>query len=56
MILGAPEKAAATLASWNAITTSVNAVITVALASTIYLVIRPRLAGSGILVKLAPHK
>lgn len=56
MILGAPEKASATLASWNAITTSVNAVITVALASTIYLVIRPRLAGSGILVKLAPHK
>lgn len=32
VILGAPEKAAATLASWNAITTSVNAIISIAVA------------------------
>lgn len=55
MILGAPEKAAATLASWNAITTSVNAIITIILASVIYLLIQPRLAKSGILTKLAPR-
>lgn len=54
VILGAPEKAAATLASWNAITTSVNAIISIAVASTLYLLIRPRLASSGILTKLAP--
>lgn len=54
VILGAPEKAAATLASWNAITTSVNAIITVILASGLYLLMQPRLASSGILKKLAP--
>lgn len=54
VILGAPEKAAATLASWNAITTSVNAIISIAVASTLYLLIQPRLASSGILTKLAP--
>lgn len=54
VILGAPEKAAATLASWNAITTSVNAVISVILATTIYMIIAPRLMNNGILEKLAP--
>lgn len=54
VILGAPEKAAATLASWNAITTSVNAIISIAVASTLYLLIQPRLASSGILTKVAP--
>ena len=54
VILGAPEKAAATLASWNAITTSVNAIISVILASSLYLMMRPRLVRSGILNKLAP--
>lgn len=56
VILGAPEKAAATLASWNAITTSVNAIISIAVASTLYLLIQPRLASSGILTKLAPKQ
>lgn len=54
IILGAPEQAASTLASWNAITTSVNAIITVVLSSTIYLIIRPRLVKNNILKKLAP--
>lgn len=54
VILGAPEKAAATLASWNAITTSVNAIISITVASILYLLIQPRLASSGILTKLAP--
>ena len=43
IILGTPQKAAATLASWNAITTVVNAIITIILSSSIYLIIRPRL-------------
>ena len=54
VFLGAPETAAATLASWNAITTSVNAIITVILSSIIYIIIRPRLIKSNILKKLAP--
>lgn len=54
IILGAPEKAASTLASWNAITTSVNAIITVVLSSAIYLIIRPRFVKNNILKKLAP--
>ena len=54
VILGAPETAAATLASWNAITTSVNAIITVILSSAIYIIIRPRLIKNNILKKLAP--
>lgn len=56
VILGAPQKAAATLASWNAITTSVNAILSVILASAIYLLIRPRLASSNVLTKLAPKQ
>lgn len=54
VILGAPQKAAATLASWNAITTSVNAILSVILASIIYIIIAPRLKNNGILEKLAP--
>lgn len=53
-LLKAPQQAALTLASWNAITTSVNAILTVILASSIYLLIRPRLEKSGILSKLSP--
>lgn len=56
VILGAPEKAAATLAGWNFITTSVNAIISIIVASTIYLLMRKRLASNGLLSKLAPHK
>lgn len=52
IILGAPKQAAITLASWNAITTTTNAIITVILSSTIYLIIRPRLIKRNLLTKL----
>lgn len=52
IILGAPKQAAVTLASWNAITTTVNAIITIILSSTIYLIIRPRFIKRNLLTKL----
>lgn len=55
IILGTPQKAAATLASWNAITTVVNAIITIILSSSIYLIIRPRLIKNNLLMKLSPN-
>lgn len=55
-ILGAPEKAAKALASWNAITTSVNAILAVVIASSIYIAIAPRLKSNGILKQLAPNE
>lgn len=51
-ILGAPKQAAATLASWSAITTATNAIITIIISSTIYLIIRPRLIKRDLLTKL----
>lgn len=54
IILGTPQKAVATLASWNAITTVVNAIITIILSSSIYLIIRPRLIKNNLLTKLSP--
>ena len=51
IVLGAPEKAAAKLASWNAITTSVNAIMSVICGSIIYLSIRPSLIKSGLIKK-----
>ena len=54
IILGTTQKAAATLASWNAITTVVNAIITIILSSSIYLIIRPRLIKNNLLMKLSP--
>lgn len=53
-ILGATDKAAATLASWNAITTSVNAILAVVISSALYLAIAPRLKRNGVLKQLAP--
>lgn len=53
-ILGAPEKAALTLAGWNAITTSTNAVISVIVSSILYIAIQPSLKHNGIIEKLAP--
>lgn len=55
-ILGAPEKAAKALASWNAITTVTNAILAVIISSTIYIAIAPRLKNNGILRKLAPKE
>src|SRR5699024_6753366 len=54
IILATPQKAAATLASLNAITTVVNAIITIILSSSIYLIIRPRLIKNNLLMKLSP--
>jgi len=55
-LLGAPEKAAKALASWNAITTSVNALLTIVVASSLYIAIAPRLKRNGILKQLAPKE
>lgn len=51
IILGAPKEAAATLAGWNAITTSINAVISVIISSILYRIIQPRLKNNGIIEK-----
>lgn len=55
-ILGAPVKAAQALASWNAITTLVNAILAVILSTALYMVIAPRLQHNGILKKIAPKE
>lgn len=55
-ILGSPSDAAMKLAGWNAITTSVNAIATIIVSSTIYMLIYPRLKKSGLLNKLRPHQ
>lgn len=54
VILGAPEKAAMTLAGWNAITTSTNAIISVIISSILYIAIQPKLKHNGTIEKLAP--
>lgn len=51
-ILGAPDHAAKALASWNAITTSVNAVLAVVLSTILYIIMAPRLQSNGILKKI----
>lgn len=56
VILGAPDKAAKALASWNAITTSINALLAVIISSTIYISIAPRLKSHGLLKQLAPKE
>ncbi len=52
IVLGAPEDAAAKLAAFNAITTTVNAVASVTIASILYIAIYPRLKKTGLLTKL----
>lgn len=52
IILGVPDKAAKTLAKWNGITTSTNAILSIVIASIIYLAIYKRLKNSGLLDKL----
>lgn len=56
VILGAPADAAKALAAWNGITTSTNAIISVIVASLLYIAIQPALKKSGLLDKLAPKK
>lgn len=55
-ILGAPDHAAKALASWNAITTSVNVVLAVVLSTILYIIMAPRLQSNGILKKIAPKE
>ncbi len=56
IVLGAPDKAAKALASWNAITTSINAILAVVISSSLYIAIVPRLKKNGILKQLAPKE
>lgn len=55
-LLGAPADAAKTLAAWNGITTSVNALLAVIIASILYLSIAPRLKNRGLLKDLLPKE
>jgi uncharacterized membrane protein len=54
VLLGEPASAAKALASWNAITTCTNAVLTIIIASLLYLALYPRLKNNGTLQKIAP--
>lgn len=56
VIIGAPAKAAKALASWNAITTAVNALLAVIISSSMYIAIAPRLKKNGIIKQLAPKE
>ncbi len=53
IFFGASAQAAKALASWNFITTSVNAILAVVIASLLYLALVPSLKKSGTLKKLA---
>ena len=55
-LLGIPQDLASALAKMSALTTSVNAILAVALASLIYLALRPALKKSGLFVTLSPEK
>lgn len=55
-LLGIPQDLASALAKMSALTTSVNAVLAVTLASLIYLALRPALKKSGLFVVLSPEK
>lgn len=52
IILKAPVDAAKALATWNGITTSTNAIISVIVASSLYLALQPVLKRNGIINKL----
>lgn len=56
VLLGAPSSAAQALASWNAVTTAVNAIIAVVISTILYLALAPRLKKSGLIEKLYPEK
>lgn len=56
VLLSAPKSAAQALASWNAVTTAVNAIIAVIVSSVLYLALIPRLKRSGLSEKLYPEK
>lgn len=54
IILGNAEKAASYLAVAKFVTTGVNAVLAIIIASAIYIAIYPRLKSNGVLKKIAP--
>ncbi len=53
-LLGLPQDLASTLAKWSSLTTSVNAVIAVIVASLLYLVLRPALKKADLFVSVSP--
>lgn len=56
VILGAPAKAAEKLAAFNAITTTVNAVLAVIISSSLYLALYKQFKKNGTLQKIAPKE
>lgn len=55
-LLGVPQDLAATLAKVNLLTTSVNALVAVAVATIFYMAIRPALKKSGLFVQVTPEE
>ncbi len=55
-LLGLPQDLASTLAKWSSLTTSFNAVIAVAVASLLYLALRPALKKAGLFVTISQKK
>ena len=55
-ILSMPEKAASTLAKFNALTTLTNAILAVIIATILYLALYKRFKNSDILKRLSPEK
>lgn len=53
-LLGVPQDLSKALAKWASITTSVNAVVAVLLASIIYLALRPALKKAGLFIQISP--
>ncbi len=54
-LLGVPQDISAALAKMAALTTSVNAVVAVILASIIYLALRPALKKAGLFIQVSPE-
>lgn len=55
-LLGLPQDLASTLAKWSSLTTSVNAVIAVIVASLLYLALRPALKKAGLFVNISDRE
>lgn len=56
VLLGAPSDAAKALASWNALTTAINAILAVIISTVLYLALAPRFKKSGLLERLYTEK
>lgn len=55
-VMGAVEKAAKTLASWNAVTTGTNAILAIVISSALYLGMYKQLSNNGIIKKIGPKE